>query len=289
MCYFITTAFIGWVRIMDKKVKVRPRKGIKILFFLIILFVLLFLYARYINTSGLVVKEIAVVDEAMDASYNGFKIVHFSDIHYGRTTFEEDLDHIVEEINKLKPDVIIFTGDLFDHKSISEEDAKLVSSYLEKLEARLFKFAVIGDYDKKYLEDYQSILNRSNFILLDNTSKLVYDNSTTPIRFVGLTNTNDVGSLYENNYFTITLVHEPDSIRDIDQSNLVFAGHSLGGQIKIPFVGGIIKRDGARTYINDYYKVNHEQLYISNGIGTQDFSFRLFNKPSITLYRLYNY
>lgn len=274
---------------MDKKVKVKPRRGVKILFFLIILFVLLFLYARYINTSGFIVKEVAIIDEEMDANYNGFKIVHFSDLHYGRTTFEEDLNKIVEEINKLEPDVIVFTGDLFDTDSVSDEDVRLVTRYLEKLEARLFKFAIIGDYDKRYLEAYQTILNDSHFLLLDNTSKLVYDNSAVPINFVGLTNTKDIDTLYENNYFTITLVHEPDSIHNIQSSNIVLAGHSLGGQIKIPFIGGIIKKDGASTYINDYYEVNQMKLYISNGIGTQDFSFRLFNKPSITLYRLYNY
>ena len=274
---------------MDKKVKVKPRRGVKILFFLIILFVLLFLYARYINTSGFIVKEVAIIDEEMDANYNGFKIVHFSDLHYGRTTFEEDLNKIVEEINKLEPDVIVFTGDLFDTDSVSDEDVRLVTRYLEKLEARLFKFAIIGDYDKRYLEAYQTILNDSHFLLLDNTSKPVYDNSAVPINFVGLTNTKDIDTLYENNYFTITLVHEPDSIHNIQSSNIVLAGHSLGGQIKIPFIGGIIKKDGASTYINDYYEVNQMKLYISNGIGTQDFSFRLFNKPSITLYRLYNY
>ena len=230
---------------MDKKVKVKPRRGVKILFFLIILFVLLFLYARYINTSGFIVKEVAIIDEEMDANYNGFKIVHFSDLHYGRTTFEEDLNKIVEEINKLEPDVIVFTGDLFDTDSVSDEDVRLVTRYLEKLEARLFKFAIIGDYDKRYLEAYQTILNDSHFLLLDNTSKLVYDNSAVPINFVGLTNTKDIDTLYENNYFTITLVHEPDSIHNIQSSNIVLAGHSLGGQIKIPFIGGIIKKDGA--------------------------------------------
>ena len=273
---------------MQKKVKVRPRKAIKILFWLIIIMVLIFIYARYINTHGLITKEIAVVDSQLNSAYNGLKIVHFSDLHYGRTTLEDDLKEIIQEINLLKPDLIVFTGDLFDDHKMKDEDIKTVTKYLEQLEARLFKLAVIGDYDQEYLETYQTILEDSNFILLDNSSKLVYDNSDIPINLVGLTNTNDIKELYENDYFTITLVHEPDSITSLDGSNLVFAGHSLGGQIKIPFIGGIIKRDGANKYINDYYEVSGQQLYISSGIGTQDFSFRLFNKPSINFYRLYN-
>lgn len=274
---------------MDKKTQIKPRKAVKILFFLLIFILLLFLYARYINTKGLIIKESAIIDEELDSHYNGLKVVQFSDIHYGRTTSKDDLNMIVEEINSLHPDIIVFTGDLFDDASISEKEEDLMIQCFEKLEARLFKFAIIGDYDKKYLEIYQNILSESNFILLDNSSKLVYDQSDIPINFVGLTNTNDIQSLYDNSYFTITLVHQPDLIKNISKSNIILAGHSLGGQIRLPFIGGIIKRSGADTYINDYYLIDQKQLYISNGIGTQDFSFRLFNKPSISLYRLYNY
>lgn len=274
---------------MDKKTQIKPRKAVKILFFLLIFILLLFLYARYINTKGLIIKESAIIDEELDSHYNGLKVVQFSDIHYGRTTSKDDLNMIVEEINSLRPDIIVFTGDLFDDASISEKEEDLMIQCFEKLEARLFKFTIIGDYDKKYLEIYQNILSESNFILLDNSSKLVYDQSDIPINFVGLTNTNDIQSLYDNSYFTITLVHQPDLIKNISKSNIILAGHSLGGQIRLPFIGGIIKRSGADTYINDYYLIDQKQLYISNGIGTQDFSFRLFNKPSISLYRLYNY
>lgn len=275
--------------VMEKNVKIKPRRMVKILFLVIIILFLLFLYARYINTSRLVVKETAIIDEAMNEAYNGLKIVQFSDIHYGRTTFQDDMEKLVKSINELNPDILIFTGDLFDSDNISDEDIKLMSDYLSELQARLFKFAVIGDYDQQYIDTYHLIMNDSGFTILDNTSKLVYDNALEPINFVGLTSTSDIQSLYDNDYFTITIMHQPDMVQDLPNSNIVFAGHSLGGQIKIPFIGGIIKKDGARTYLNDYYKVNDMQLYISNGIGTENFSFRLFNKPSITLYRLYNY
>ena len=275
--------------VMEKNVKIKPRRMVKILFLVIIILFLLFLYARYINTSGLVVKETAIIDEAMNEAYNGLKIVHFSDIHYGRTTDQDDMEKLVQSINELNPDILIFTGDLFDSDNISDEDIKLMSDYLSELQARLFKFAVIGDYDQQYIDTYHLIMNDSGFTILDNTSKLVYDNALEPINFVGLKSTSDIKSLYDNDYFTITIMHQPDMVQDLPNSNIVFAGHSLGGQIKIPFIGGIIKKDGARTYLNDYYKVDGMQLYISNGIGTENFSFRLFNKPSITLYRLYNY
>ena len=271
---------------MDKKIVVKPRRGIKIICFIIIFLVIVFVYGMYIHPKGFVTKEIAIKDESLSASYNGFKIVQFSDIHYGRSTNEETLKKLVDEINLIRPDVLVFTGDLFDDKKLSDKELKLIKKYFSLMEARLFKFAVIGDYDKKYLDEYKSLLEESNFILLDNEEKLVYDNSSEAILFVGLTNTTNIDSLYKD-YFTITLVHKPDSILDIKDSNIVLAGHSLGGQIRIPFIGGIIKRDGAKTYIDTYYDVSGKKLYISNGVGTQDIKMRLFNKPSITLYRLY--
>ncbi len=268
------------------KVKVKPRRFIKVLVFVIIFFALLFVYAKYINTHGLKVHEIAIYDEELNQAYQGLKIVHFSDLHYGMTTFIDDIKKLVQEINLINPDIIVFTGDLFESKNVSDEDVSLLTKYLDQLEARLFKFAVIGDHDEAYLDVYQTILEDSNFILLDNEVKLVYDQCSEPIQFVGLSHSKDIDDLYNPNYYTITIMHKPDLIKNIPNSNLVLAGHSLGGQIKIPFLGGIIKRDGANTYINEYYEVEGKKLYISNGIGTQNFGFRLFNQPSINFFRL---
>ncbi len=266
----------------------KPRKGIKIIFFLVVICVVIFLYGRYLNTSGLIVYEQAIYNEVLPKNYNGLKIAHFSDLHYGRTTTQENLKKVVTEINNLNADIVIFTGDLFDNQENDKKTIKLVTESLTKIKAKLFKFAIMGDYDELYLNTYEDILKNSNFILLDNEIKKVYYNSTTPINIIGLTNNNNYEKLYNDKEFNITLIHKPDLGATINKSNLTFAGHSLGGQIKIPFLDGIRKIEGASTYINSYYKINNNDLYISNGIGTQDISIRLFNKPSITLYRLYN-
>ncbi len=262
--------------------------GIKIFSILFIIIFILFLYGRYINPYSLTIKETPIYDKSLNKDYNGLKIVQFSDLHYGRTIDESKLKKITKEINKLNADILIFTGDLFDYTKIKEEDITLISKYLKKMQAKLTKLAIIGDYDQKYPSEYAEILNKSNFTLLDNTSKLIYYNSNSPLNFIGLTNTNNISALYDNNYYNITLVHKPDSVKKITNNKITFAGHSLGGQIKIPFIGGIIKKDGAKIYYADYYKLNNSKLYISNGLGTENYSFRFFNTPSITLYRLYN-
>ncbi|MDE5538897.1 MAG: hypothetical protein K2J20_00215, partial [Bacilli bacterium] len=84
------------------------RTLLKILSIFIILIVGIYLYGRYINTTGLVIHEIPVYNSALNPDYNGLKIAHISDIHYGRTILEAELKNIVTKTNELNPDIIIF-------------------------------------------------------------------------------------------------------------------------------------------------------------------------------------
>lgn len=268
--------------------KENKHTGIKILFSFLIIITCFYLYGRFINPYSLKVKEVAIIDKNLNSDYNGLKIVQFSDLHYGRTTNEDTLKKIVKEINKLNPDIVLFTGDLFNSNNINNKDEEKIIKYLSQIEAKVFKFACLGDYDLKNENRIKGILENSNFIILDNTSRLVYYESNTPINFIGLTNDDKINELYNNEYFNITIMHEPDLIKSIDNTSIAFAGHSLGGQFRIPFIGGLRKKDGAETYIESYHQVKNTKLYISNGLGTEDISLRFFNSPSITLYRLYS-
>ena len=89
--------------------------------------------------------------------------------------------------------------------------------------------------------------------------------------------------------FTITLLHEPDSIDNIlntEHVDLALAGHSHNGQIRLPFIGALKTVNGAKKYKNEYYHIGNTDLYISGGIGTSDMKLRFFDRPSISIYRL---
>ncbi len=58
--------------------------------------------------------------------------------------------------------------------------------------------------------------------------------------------------------------------------------------VRLPFIGAIYTPKGAKKYYKEYYKVKNTDMYISNGLGTTIMNLRLFNKPSISLYRLTN-
>ena len=87
---------------------------IKIIICIISIIILTILYSRFISTKGLVVKEYKIVNDKITYEYHGLKIMHISDIHYASTVYEKELENLVNEVNVLKPDIIVFTGDLFD-------------------------------------------------------------------------------------------------------------------------------------------------------------------------------
>lgn len=267
----------------------------KFLLVLIILIVSIFIYSRFINTSGFKVVEDAISIANLPDSFEDFKIVQFSDVLLGSTKSVEDLESIVNRINELNPDIIVFTGDLIAKDyDISEDEILQVKNLLSSLECTLYKYAVIGDSDNNNLDLYKEIINDSDFLLLDDASTYIFYQDVTPIKLTGLTNPQNLEqALYITDeletVYNIVLTHNPDNIETIANSDvdLVLAGHSLLGQIRIPFFGGVIKKEGAQKYLDHKYQVNNTSLYVSAGLGTDNnINFRLFNKPSINLYRL---
>jgi predicted MPP superfamily phosphohydrolase len=92
----------------------------------------------------------------------------------------------------------------------------------------------------------------------------------------------------KNISYSILIMHEPDYINEIEYENfdLILAGHSHNGQVRLPFIGAIVLPPHAEEYYDEYYKINNTDLYISSGIGTSNLKFRLFNRPSFNLYRI---
>ena len=281
--------------------KIRLRLWVKLLLISIILISGFILYSRYIGTNGLIVKESSIINSKIPNSFYGLKIVHISDIHYKVTTTKKELEEIVEEINLLKPDIVILSGDLFNKEiSYTNKDYKNVINILNKINYNIGKYAIKGDNDLS-IKNWESIINDSNFINLNDNYELIYYEGNEPILLMGISSNykknhinKDINSMFKkikDKYdYSILVLHEPDFIDDIDYSkyNLVLAGHSLNGQIKLSFIGGIIKDKYGKKYYNEYYKLNNTDLYVSGGIGTNKYKFRFNNKPSFNLYRLRN-
>ena len=265
--------------------KTRLKLWVKLTILLILIICLLLFYAFYINNQGFKVKEIALY-ENIPEEYNGLKVVHFSDLNYGKKIHKKEFNKIIKKINLIEPDIVVFTGDLIYKEN--KDDLENLKILLTKIDYNIGKYYVSGDQDDDITKE---ILNGSGFINLDNNYNLIYLSST-PILISGITGEGNIDStldyLNNNDIFAILLTHKPNNLDKIDYSkfNLVLAGHTLGGYINIPYVGGLILTSDHYNYGKNYYKKDNTHIYISNGLGNEEYDFRILNKPSFNFYRI---
>lgn len=270
----------------------------KVILALVIIFSTFYILNDYIFTKKILVKEERIVNEKIPDSFNGLKVVQFSDLHYGSTVFLDDVKKLVKIINSRNPDIIIFTGDLIDKDyNISGKDKEKLMNEISKLKANIGKYSIFGDEDS---DDYSSIIKQAGFALLDNSYDLIYDGDKTPIIIIGisslLNNNYDIDSAFSyfkennsnSNLYSIVIFHEPDLTDYIlknKNTDLLLAGHSHNGYIKLPFVNGLIKSDGATEYYDERYDFSNSKLFISSGIGTNGSGVRFLCHPSINFFR----
>ena len=213
---------------------------------------------------------------------------------------------MVNELNLLKPDIVVLTGDLIDKDTIlNENKINELKTNLNNIKTTIGKYAISGEDDENFSE-WESIIKESGFTNINDNYELIYNKDYSPILIAGLkSNTNAKESLIEryqvieqylnsddqlNGIYKILIMHEPDFIDNINHTyfNLILAGHSHKGQINIPLFGPVSTLDYSKKYYDEYYKLGDCDFFISSGIGTSDYNFRFFNKPSINFYRLTN-
>lgn len=273
-----------------------------ILLIVVLIFTSFYLYSRYIGTKGLKVNEIGL-KENISSNFDGLKIVHISDINYGSTISSDELNNLVDNINEVKPDIVVFTGNLIDPDYvISRKEIDEITTSLSNIKTTIGKYAITGSNDLKQ-ENYELLLQNINFINISNSYELIYKDNLNYIMISGISSISDnIGADYKlserNGYilnnpdnlpvYNILLIHEPDVLRDINTNdyNLILGGYSLNGQIKLPFIGGLIRLDNAKEYPKSNYQIDDTKVFISNGIGTSNLKVRLNNRPSFNFYRI---
>ncbi len=273
----------------------------KILISCLGIFIILIIYMMFIEPSLISIKEYKIESSTLASSFHGMKIVQISDIHYGTTINKKQLDKVVKKVNEVKPDIIVFTGDLINKNIVTtDEIIQELKDGLSKMNANLYKYAIYGNEDMKN-DKFEEIMNDSNFKILDNESTLLYYKDNIPIVITGFSSAisdpdyslldNKVNEIDVSNCYKLVLSHEPDSIDEIAKYNpdLVLSGHSLGGLIKLPLFKPLFLDTGAKKYYDSEYIIDGTSLFVSNGLGTSGLNIRLGNKPSINLYRLYSY
>ncbi len=255
-------------------------------------------YARYFEPGFLDINQLKITHSTIPKSFDGFKIVQFSDTHLSEYFTIGRLRTIVDKINDLSPDLLFFTGDLMDEPNQYTQMNEIVP-VLEKLEAPFGKFAVYGNHDHGgYGTDiYRNIITMSGFTLLQNQVQNIsmldgHKISVSGIDDLMLGKPSYEGTLGNLNKhtFNILLAHEPDAALESKKYHvhLQLSGHSHGGQVQVPFYGPLITPPFATEYFEGMYDIDNMKLYVNRGLGTTRLPFRFLSVPEITQLTLYS-
>lgn len=234
---------------------------------------------------------------------NNVKIAFISDIKYNSFMNKKRLSSMIAKLNTVGADIVLFGGDMYDAPDKHVPDANSqqeLTEILKSIQAPLGKFAVLGDQDlvdEKTKALVSTILYDSNFEIITNTNVRLRNKSNSSITLIGLDSMingkpdfDTAFSKIDKDEFNILITHCPDIVKNshinTDYINLAIAGHSLGGQIYLPFFGPLHTIKGAETYNHGSYDINNMKLYVSNGLGTVGTDMRLFAPPQILVFRL---
>lgn len=257
-------------------------------------------YAGHIEPKLLDINQFPIYNKYIPKGFNHFKIVQFSDTHLGFQYDTQQLSSLVQKINKFKPDVIFFTGDLMDAPNKFTEGDRIIS-LLKELRAPFGKFAIYGNHDHGGYGSniYKSIIEQADFNLLQNSNQQLKLLDGSSIYIIGVDDAMlgnpDIRMALDGipeDSFKILLSHAPDLADEASQFNiqLQLSGHSHGGQIKIPFVGALVKPPFAEKYHEGFYEISNTPLtlYVNRGIGTTRLPFRFLSKPELTVFTLFS-
>lgn len=273
--------------IRQEKHEIRKEKFIKFLkiftcFLIITLSIVSYIY--YESTATLTIREYKITNNKLPNEMHGFKIVQVGDLYYDNN-YKNILKTLEKNINKLKPDLVIFTGNLKNkYYKLTNNDLKLLENTFKNITSTTGKYYITGSNDNEEIID---LLNKNDFKYLDNTQEEIYYNSSKPIILTGITDKYDYDySKYKDN-LQITLINNPDNIDNIKNSqDIIMSGKYLNSQIRFPYIGALINRN--KKYIEPTYNKDNTSIFITGGIGTDNLPIRLFNHPSINFYRLTN-
>ncbi|MFD1928213.1 metallophosphoesterase [Sporosarcina siberiensis] len=269
----------------------------KRLLYLLFMIVTLGCFIWFQNNS-ISTSQTVVPLENLPVGFDQFKIVHLSDLH--SKEFGENQQPLIRKVNGLHPDIIVFTGDLIDSNRVGD-DASLI--LMEELTAIAPVYYVSGNHEwwsgafsslEQSLNDLgvQVLRNEHDTIAIGNDKISIsgiddpaHDGSGwSDVEIVE----GDIGMLkeeLEEHTFSILLTHRPELLTLYAESgfDMVFAGHAHGGQVRLPFIGGLVAPNQGflPNYTAGKHELGHTVMIVSRGLGNSIIPLRLFNRPEI--------
>lgn len=255
------------------------------------------------QNNDITITRINYINEKVPAGFSGFKVAHISDLHNKK--FGNKQERLLKNVNDSDPDIIVVTGDLIDRRHYDLEAALTFIKGAVEIAPVYF---VSGNHEG-WSGDYDNISRRLSELgvkVLDN-EKVELKRGDDKIEILGspdpavYMNTNDgeinaLGSsrgdddFYDSSVFQILLFHRPEYFELFADKNidLVFSGHAHGGQVRIPFAGGLVApgQGFSPKYTSGMYTLKDSAMVVSRGLGNSIIPVRIFNRPEVVVVTL---
>lgn len=211
------------------------------------------------------------------------RVVALTDLHISRALPAEYFDRVRATVAAEDPDLILLTGDFV---SRPENVELLANLFAHPWPSRFGVFAVLGNHD--FWSDAKRVretLSARGVTLVENSCWHL----PPAVGRVAICGTEapwgpELTATLDRSELNIVLSHTPDNVYRLEQqgASLVFAGHTHGGQIRLPGVGSIVvpSRNG-RMFDQGHFRVDGADLFISAGVGADDPPLRLYCQPEI--------
>lgn len=275
------------------------KKVFKIFFSVALIFAVALGWSIWQSANVLTVTEYNISTDKINCN---FKIVLISDLHNKK--FGKENKQLVNLIEKQNPDFIAVCGDMVTG---FEDEKRPVLKLLPQLKKIAPVYYALGNHEREY-EDFEELtadIKATGTSLLDNEMTTVDIDNSESIVIGGLTDfpyydsdTPDFNN--ERRYFldsfedktakkyTILLAHQPEFFfwtyglkeKDID---LVLSGHTHGGVVQIPFIGGLYAPNQGwfPQYDKGYFSSDTSNMIITSGLGNDVFVPRINNQPEV--------
>lgn len=257
------------------------------------------------GNGALQTTQITFQHTEVPAAFDGFRIAQVSDFHDAQ--IGKDNRRLVDALKNAQPDIIVLTGDMID---CNRPDMENTLNFVRQVAQIAPTYYVNGNHEALIPDqDYRTLIeNFCDFgvtVLEDECICIERDSGA--IRLIGL---NDIGHLSVDGVpekivvmqqmlknlldadsgFSIVLSHRPELIEAYAETaaDLVFSGHAHGGQVRLPYVGGLIAPGQGifPQYDSGLYTENETNMIVSRGIGNSRFPIRINNRPEIIITEL---
>lgn len=247
-----------------------------------------------IENKHLSVSSYTYSSPKLDRSFEGFKILQISDLH--NANFGKNNSKLTDKIKDLNPDIIVITGDLVDSNHTNIERVLNFAGNITEICPVYF---VTGNHEmwltKEDSDRLITGLKECGVKVLNNEcTEIQKDDSSFTLCGLSDASLQDetLKSLLEStpDSFNVVLAHEPLYLNNYAGAgaDLVLSGHAHGGQIVLPFIGGVVAPD--QGFNPEYYKGEYTSgntlMIVSAGLGNSVIPVRVFDNPEIVCVEL---